>query len=413
MSRFNWLTGIRVLELTTAWAGPAVGRFLGALGADVVKVESARRYDLWRGSANANPPDRKGAHVYNLAPNFNGLNRNKRGISLDLTAPGGREMFLRLVQAADAIVTNLTARVLPNLGLDYGALRQVNPRIILLNMPALGASGPNRDLAGYGSIIEGMGGMAVRFGHASEGARVSQTFYPDAVAGVHAVVALLAGLNRRDRDGHGLSIDLSQQETMWLQLGEGIVLHSLEGREPERMGNAEPGLAPSGVFPTLDSRWVALVVKSDEQFAALVQLAHPKLRHFARWETTRRLANRMQLESAVGSWTATLPLAGLLEAFTERDIAAAAVNNYAEAAVAPCFADLDALERIAHPEAGTCLHLRMPVRFDGQCVDTRLPGVRFGEHTDLVLKEWVSASRKEIEGLRAGGAVVDEIPATL
>lgn len=408
MSRFLWLTNVKVIDLTTAWAGPAVGRFLGALGADVIKIESARRYDIWRGNANRAIGASASGKLYNQAPNFLGLNRNKRAISLELTLPEGRDAFLGLAAQADVMVSNFSARVLPNLGLDYDALRTVNPRLILLNMPSLGASGPYRDLAGYGSIIEGLGGLASRFGYMSEGARVSQTFFPDGVAGIHAALAVLAALKRRQRTGEGCLLDFSQQEAMWLQLGEGLVMSSSEGRAPERMGNGEPRRVPSGIFPTADGGWIAVVVKTDSQFAALVRLA-PGLGEFAGHELESRIQRRSELEKAFGRWTSELTTEHLLVTMHEAGVSACTVNTYASGSKTQEFAAVDAIEMVDHAEVGSQEYLRIPIRFDGQPISTQRPGVRFSEHTDEVLSEWLRLSPAEVAHLRSIGVIADEI----
>ncbi|MBW2279923.1 MAG: CoA transferase, partial [Deltaproteobacteria bacterium] len=177
------LAELRVLELTQAWAGPFAGRLLAALGADVVKVESQRRPDGWRGpSAFGDMAPHAGRDPKELSVEistaYNGLNRSKRHCSIDLTLDAGRHAFLDLVRAADVVIANLTARVLPNLRLTFDDLSAVNPRIILVNMPALGATGPFRDAVGYGTIVEGMGGLGSLFGPPEAGARISQTYYP-------------------------------------------------------------------------------------------------------------------------------------------------------------------------------------------------------------------------------------------
>jgi crotonobetainyl-CoA:carnitine CoA-transferase CaiB-like acyl-CoA transferase len=151
----------------------------------------------------------------------------------------------------------MTARVLPKLSVSYDDLRAVNDGIILIHMPALGATGPYRDAAGYGTIVEGMGGFASLFGAPEEGARISQTYFPDPVAGLHASLAVLSMLERRERTGSGGEVDLSHAEVLWLQLGEGIVAAG-EAAPIERIGNRMPGLATSGVFPTGDGRWIAV-----------------------------------------------------------------------------------------------------------------------------------------------------------
>lgn len=372
------LAGLRVIELTVAWAGPFVGRLLGALGADVIKVEAERYYDGWRGYPRfremfaqvpgGHDPE---ARSHDIAGNFNALNRNKRGLSLDLATEAGREVLLRLVARADVVACNFTQRVLPNLGLDYEALRAVNPAIILLTMPALGNTGPFRGAAGYGSIIEGMGGFASRFGRIDEGARVSQTFFPDPVAGLHGVVALLSALERRDRTGEGCELDLSQQEVLWMQLGEGIALASREGCDPERMGNAEPGMATSGCFETRGGRWLAVV--SERELGDLLEKSRER-----------------ELED----------LAAELE---RRGAATSPVHGYGAATSDPRLSGF--VERVHHPVTEEQAYLRIPLRIAGQPVDTRRPAPVFGEHTDEILRDWISASDAELAAWRAAAII--------
>ncbi len=365
---------VRILELTQAWAGPFVGRLLGALGADVVKVEGASRPDGWRAIVSfkqmaphlARDPDELSLEIN---ANFNSINRNKRHVSIDLTRPEGRALFLELVRVADAVVVNMTARVLPALRLDYGVLRAANPAIILVNMPALGASGPYRDAAGYGSIVEGMGGFGALFGPPRDGARISQTFFPDPVAGIHASVALLSMLERRERTGEGGEVDLSQQESLLLLLGESIVAAS-RGGDLERVGNAMPGAGLSGVVRARDG-WVALVAPA---------------------------ACREWVERA-----AELDAATLIERLQASGGRASRVLHYAEARAS---AEMrDALETLWHPVTERLPYLRVPLVWDGAPIDSRRPAPTFDQHTREVLAEWLGLGEREIERTLASEAV--------
>lgn len=369
------LDRVRVLEVTQAWAGPFVGRLLGALGADVVKVEGAVRPDGWRVPARfgdlapdlGRDPDELSVEI---SPNWNSLNRNKRHCVIDLTKDEGRGVFLDLVRVADVVVANMTARVLPKLRLAYADLAFVNDRIILIHMPALGASGPFRDAAGYGSVVEGMGGFGGLFGAPDEGARISQTYYPDPVAGLHASVAALSMLERRDRTGQGGEVDLSHQETLWLQLGEAIVAAG-EGGCVERVGNRVPGTATSGVFPTQDGRFVA--VASAEPCDELVRDSE---RHSC---------------------------AELLEALRERGAPATEVLHFAEARDSDAMAP--AIERVRHAVTRERPYLRVPLRLDGAPVETRLPAPTFDRHTREVLADWLGYGAARIDALAERGAV--------
>src|SRR5579884_2681766 len=229
---------LKVVELTWAWAGPFVGRFLGALGADVVRIETGSRPDGWRtrlrwrdiGSEVPDGVD-PDSYTWDAAALFNTLGRNKRSLSVDLTHDRGRQLFVDMISRADLLVVNMTYRVLADRGVEDDVRRLIGSGLVVLNMPALGTSGPYRDMPGYGMLTEGMGGMAAGAGYDDEGARASTTYYPDAVAGVHGVVAALSALADRARSGRGCWVDFSQQEVLWQHYGEAIVMASAQGRE--------------------------------------------------------------------------------------------------------------------------------------------------------------------------------------
>ena len=146
---------------------------------------------------------------------------------------------------------------------DWDTLRKVNPGIVVVRMPAFGTTGPYSGAVGYGSILEAMGGIAHRQGYDHEQARISNIYYPDPVAGVHAATALIAAWHRRDRTGEGCEIDMSHQEATWNLHGDALVLAGLEGRDVGRMGNREPGAGCSGIFATADERWLAVIGPAD------------------------------------------------------------------------------------------------------------------------------------------------------
>ncbi len=396
------LAGVRVLELTRAWAGPFVGRFLGAFGADVIKLEGARSPDGWRARlrwrdagvaiAPGIDPD---AYTWDAAALYNGLNRNKRGLSVDLTRPAARELALRLCETVDVVVVNMTHRVLADFGLEYDALARVNPRLSLVNLPALGASGPYRAMPGYGMLIEGMGGFAARFGDRDEAARATATYYPDAVAGVHAALAALSALAARERTGRGSAIDLSQQETTWLLLGEGIALASLEGREPDRMGDAEPGCWPSGIYPTADG-WLVLVVRDAAERARLIALAGGALDEIA----ACGLDERDAVDAAVARWTGRAKTAELERELRARGLRARAVFDFRRAPPPPELAHLDPFESLVHPVTGERRYLRIPLRVDGAPLASRSPAPSFDEHTDAILSACIGATPETLARLR-------------
>lgn len=347
------VASVKVIELTWAWAGPSAGRYLGTLGADVVRVEVGKYPDGWRTrlrwrEAGVDIPDGvdPDAYTWDAAALFNTLNRSKRGVSIDLATDGGRQAFLDLLDVADVLIANMTYSVLADRDIEREVRDAVDRGLVFANMPALGATGPYRDLPGYGMLMEGMGGFSARFGYADEGARASTTYYPDAIAGVHGALAVLAALTQRAATGRGTTIDLSQQETTWLQYGEGIALWSMEGREPRRIGNAEPGCPRSGIVAASDGGHVAFVGDT------------------------------------------TVPC-----------------RTFRDAHDSGLLDELGLLERLDHPVTGTRPYVAAPVRIDGERLRSTRPAPLFAQHTDEVLAQWAGYEPSRLDELRASGAI--------
>ena len=201
------LQGIRVIDCTAWWAGPAAGAVLSALGADVIKVESVARPDYMRFASARQPTDDQ---WWEWGPLFHGANVNKRGITLDLTRPAGVEAFERLAATADVLVENYTPRVMEQFGLGWEHMHEVNPDLIMVRMPAFGLSGPWRDRTGFAQTMECLTGMAWLTGF-PDGPPVLVRGACDPLAGMHAVIATIAGPHRArpkrgwppggDRDG--------------------------------------------------------------------------------------------------------------------------------------------------------------------------------------------------------------------
>ncbi|MFI5485978.1 CoA transferase [Micromonospora echinaurantiaca] len=378
------LAGLRVLELTLAWAGPLTGRFLGTLGADVVRVEVGNRPDGWRTrhrwhELGVPVPDGVDPQecTWDASAQFNSLNRGKRGISVDLATPAGADVFRDLVAVADVLVVNMTHDVLVKRGVAEDVRRQVERGLVVVTMPALGATGPYRSMAGYGMLTEGMGGFAARYGAPAEPAAVSPVYYPDAVAGVHGVLAVLAALAGRARHGRGDWLDLSQQETLWLQLGEGLVLASREGRNPARLGDAEPGVPSSGVVATRDGH-VAFV--------------------------DRRAGSTATPETVAG-WAAGSSTAEVLTRLRAAGVAAEAVADLRRRYADGTLRTAGLVEEVDHPVAGRRAYLTPPVRLAGDPLPPARPAPLFDQHTDEVLAEWLGYDPGRIRTLRAAEAV--------
>ena len=208
------LQHVRAVALTQAWAGALATHLLGDMGADVIQIEALKRIDPWRGGYRPDgvlsdyPDHDPGARPYNRCARYNSVNRNKRGLTLDLATPEGKRLFLQLVQEADIVAENFASRVMKNLGLDYPALRAIKPGLIMISIPAYGSSGPYAPYAGIGGTVEPMSGIAALQGTPDGTPLNSGIMYPDPVGGLMGCAALLIALHHRHRTGEGQYIDL-------------------------------------------------------------------------------------------------------------------------------------------------------------------------------------------------------------
>jgi crotonobetainyl-CoA:carnitine CoA-transferase CaiB-like acyl-CoA transferase len=260
------LEGLRVIDLTTFWAGPVATQLLGTLGADVIHVESVQRPDGYRfiRMAEGPLPD----DWWERSTGFHAVNTNKRGITLDLSREEGRELLLQLVDHADVFVENYAPRVLHNLGLSVEELRERNPSMIVTRMPGYGLSGPWREWSAFASTIEAASGLAWRCGY-RDGPPITLRGPADPIAGIHAAFAILAALRERGRTGKGCAIEASMIEAALNVAAEVVLEHSAHGAVLPRLGNRGPG-APQGIYACRgDEQWLAVAVVDDEQWAGL------------------------------------------------------------------------------------------------------------------------------------------------
>ncbi|WAC92850.1 CaiB/BaiF CoA transferase family protein [Mycobacterium sp. Aquia_213] len=251
--------GLKVLDLSTFWAGAYLTCYLGAFGADIVKVESIQRPDGFRYSG-AFPFE--GDDWYERSGLWQATNLNKRDLTLDLTSRRGLEIARRLAAAADVVVENFSPRVMEQFGLDYESLVALRPDVIVVRMPGFGLHGPWRDYVGWALNFEQTAGMSAATGYA-DGPPCNPQGPADPVVGVHAGVALLAALQHRRRTGEGRLIEVAQIEVAACVTAEPVIEYSMNGVVRPREGNRQRGYL-QGVFPTAeDGVWVALSLPDD------------------------------------------------------------------------------------------------------------------------------------------------------
>ncbi|HET9063162.1 MAG TPA: CoA transferase, partial [Candidatus Binatia bacterium] len=262
-------SGLRVLDLTTFWAGPYFTMYLASFGADVIKVESPKRPDGFRFVA-AFP--QLGDRWWEQSGVFHATNLGKRAITLDLDHPRGKEIALRLVADADVVAENFSPRVVEHFGLDYETIRNVNPRAIMVRMPGFGLSGPCRDWVGWALSFEQMAGCAEITGERG-GRMFAPGGFADPVVGMHAATALQAALAHREITGEGQLIEVAQVEAVAAMTAEQVIHHSLTGELLSRTGNRSDDAIPQGIYRAAgDDEWIALTVRDKRDWEALCRV---------------------------------------------------------------------------------------------------------------------------------------------
>ncbi|MBT5774540.1 MAG: hypothetical protein HOH95_09195, partial [Dehalococcoidia bacterium] len=265
------LSGMRVLDLTKVWAGPLAARLLAELGADVVLVEapSARgpRHmpDAAVQASHLFPNNEAGEQPWNRNGHQIKYALNKRSVVLDLTRPEGKQAFERLVPHVDLVIENYSPRVMPQFGLDEHRLHELNPDLIYTTMPGYGRSGPAMNWVAYGTTVDSHAGLSHLIGYDGHSPWKCGVAWPDPIAGLHAVSAILIALWNRSLDGGGgVTIELPQLESTIAVAGDALVEAQIRGEDPPVLGNRHPHFAPQGVYPTTgDDRYIVISVPDD------------------------------------------------------------------------------------------------------------------------------------------------------
>jgi crotonobetainyl-CoA:carnitine CoA-transferase CaiB-like acyl-CoA transferase len=388
------LAGLTIIDLSMFFSGPLATQILGDAGADVIKVESVQRIDGWRASAAANT-ERPWEH----SPNFNWVNRSKRGITLNLADERGADLLKRLVVDADVLIENYTPRVMANFGLAYDTLRAINPRLIMMSMPGFGSDVSWRDYVAFGMSTEQMSGICHLTGYAGGPPIFTGMNGGDPFVGVIAATALLAALHHRGRTGEGQHIDLSQVEACTLYVGDAVTGWTLAGVDPGRTGNTHPHRAPYGIYPCRDDGWIAIDCQSDEQWATLARMiGHPEwCEQGAELATAAgRLCDRALIDATIAEWTRTHRHLDLMDELQGLGVPAGAVVSGPELLADPQLAARGGFLEQDRPEVGIKHYPAQPYqfRFAAPADNRRAP--LLGEHTAEVLTERLGLDEGEL-----------------
>jgi len=400
------LTNVRVLDLTMGWAGPLATRTLADLGADVIKVESTGYPDWWRG---AYPTEAFYAErQYEKNGYFNLMNRNKRGITLDLTRPDGKQLLLSLAQQCDAVIENYSAEVLPKLGLDYEALSAVNPRLVMLSMPAFGLGNAWSDTRAYGGTLEQASGLPLYTGHPEYPPAMTSYAYGDPIGGLNAGAALLLGLLVQQSSGKGQHINLSQVETMLPLAAPFLIEQSIAGEVSPRQGNYHPMYAPHGCYRCAgEDAWIVISITGEATWKALCGvLGRTDLAADRNLSTVEgRRARHCELDAAISAWTQAQEADVAMTTLQATGVAAGVVRPMWQVLNDPHLGARGFWQSLNRAYVGHYLSSTTCYRQDGAPMPIRRPAPTLGEHTREVLGEVLGFGEQQISFLEQQGII--------
>ncbi|MFF0490069.1 CoA transferase [Nocardia sp. NPDC004068] len=402
--------GLRVVDLTTFWAGPSCTHYLAMLGADVVHVESGTRPDGTRLIAGVPATEER---WWEKSPIFTGLNTGKRSITVDSRTDDGRKILHALISRADVIVENYTPRVMEQFGLDRNTVRELRPDAIMVRMPGFGLDGPWRDHPAFAYVIEDTSGLTWLTGYSDQNP-VEPYSIGDPNAGVHALNALLLALEHRRRTGEGVLVEAAMVEAALNVAAEQVIEYSAYGALLERDGNRGPVAAPQNLYRAAGTdefgradRWVAIAVETDDQWRQLREvLANPA------WAMDRDLdtaeGRRRQhdlIDARLAAWCAERDSDEIVETLWAAGIPVAKVMQPHRQTELPPLLHRGFFEPVAHPVLPTARHSTVPIRFSaGPEQFHRAPAPLLGEHTTEVLTE-LGLPAERIATLAADGII--------
>ncbi|MFD5733885.1 CaiB/BaiF CoA transferase family protein [Streptomyces sioyaensis] len=394
---FGPLTGLRVLDLATLFAGPLAATLLGDFGAEVIKVEHPHRPDPSRGHG----PSKDGIGLW-----WKLLGRNKKAMTLDLSHPGGRDVLLRLAAGADAVIENFRPGTLERWGLGWDELSAVNPRLVLARVTGFGQFGPYARRPGFGTLAEAMSGFAAMTGEPDGPPTLPPFGLADAIAALGTSYAVMAALHARTASGRGQVIDMALIEPMLTVLGPQPLWYDQLGHVQPRTGNRSANVAPRNTYRTADGSWVAVSTSAESVAERVMRLVGRPEVISEPWFATGagRAEHADELDAPVADWIARHDRAEVMAAFEKAEAAVAPIYDIREVMTDPQYQALGSITEVPDDELGTVRMQNVLFRLSETPGAIRWAGRPHGADTDEVLTS-LGLTGPEIAGLRAAGAL--------
>ncbi|MFG2781770.1 CaiB/BaiF CoA transferase family protein [Streptomyces prunicolor] len=391
------LSGLRVLDLATLFAGPLAATMLGDFGAEVIKVEHPTKPDPSRGHG----PSKDGIGLW-----WKLLGRNKRTITLDLSKPGGRDTLLRLAATADVIIENFRPGTLEKWDLGWAELSAANPKLVLARVTAFGQFGPYAHRPGFGTLAEAMSGFAAITGEPDAPPTLPPFGLADSIAGLATAYAVMTALAARDRTGEGQVVDMAIIEPILTALGPQPLWYDQLGHVQPRTGNRSQNNAPRNTYRTADGSWVAVSTSAQSIAERVLRLVgRPELIDEPWFATGADRARHADiLDAAVGDWIAQRTRTEVLAAFEKAEAAVAPIQDVRDVMEDPQYQALDTITTVDDPELGPLRMQNVLFRLSATPGAIRWTGRPHGADTDTVLSE-LGLTDTELTTLRQEGAL--------
>jgi crotonobetainyl-CoA:carnitine CoA-transferase CaiB-like acyl-CoA transferase len=395
--------GMRILDITSWWAGPASTHFFALLGAEVWHIESVTHIDGMRttGYLFGRPDWWEWGHMFVAA------NTNKLGLTIDIDQPAGKQLIDELIGECDVVAENFVPRVIDKWGLDWEHVHRVNRRAIYLRMPAFGLSGPWRGRPGFAQTMEQLTGMAWITGHVDDQPRIMRGPC-DPIAGLHGATSLLVALWERERTGEGVLVESPMVEAALNCAAEQIIEYTAYGNVMMRSGNRSPQAAPQGVYacPGFE-QWLAISVMTDAQWKGLRRaLGNPAWADDSSLATLAgRHASHDAIDDALDAWAATIELDDAVALLLAQGVPAARCWDPRVQSKHPQMAARGFYEELMHPSIGAHPVPTLPFRYSGVDRWTNRAAPTVGQDTRDVLMRVLGKSAAECDALEAAGVI--------
>jgi crotonobetainyl-CoA:carnitine CoA-transferase CaiB-like acyl-CoA transferase len=390
------LAGLKVLDVSTLFAGPLAATMLGDFGADVIKIEHPR----------GDPVRSHGASKDGVGLWGKVVGRNKRGITLYLGSPEGQDVFRRLVADADVVIENFRPGTLERWGLGYLELSADNPGLVLTRVTGFGQFGPYAGRPGFGTLAEAMSGFAAITGEPDGPPTLPPFGLADGIAALAAAFATMTALRARETTGRGQVVDLAIIEPILTLLGPQPTVWDALHQVQERSGNRSANNAPRNTYLTRDGRWVAVSTSAQSIAERVMRLVgRPELTQEPWFASGGERAKHADvLDEAVASWVAKHDRDDVVRAFEEAHAAVAPIYDVRDVVADPQFQALGSLVRVPDPELGSVLMQNVIFRLSETPGGIKSTGPSLGQHTEEVLAE-IGIDADQLAELRRRGAV--------